>query len=335
MSLRIEGLIRHALTRRVLERITLEVRDGECLALLGAPGSGRASLLRSIAGLEEPDAGRILLDGRDITRLPPRRRGIAYLFQQDALIGHPTVYDAVAAALPVDLLECTDAPDGTPAAEAGPARVRHLLSLVGLSKDEGWMPAMLPPGKRHRLMAARAIAAQPRVLLVGETFGVEGAPSQPRRWLRELHAKLGLTTVLVAQGAAEALALGDRIAVLGAGRLEQHATPAELLRRPASGVVAQALGQVLPMSGTDAAPLRGLDRAWAGASLPAEALEVVEPASGSPARVMSSTAFGATLRLELEMLGDGRRVEAEVPSLGMATMLPPGSIVGLRMRRPL
>lgn len=321
MSLRIEGLVRNALSRRLLDRISLEVKEGECLALLGPAGSGRAALLRTLAGLEEPEAGRILLDGRDITRLPPRRRGIAYLFQQDALIGHPTVFDAVAAALPEE-----------PGATAPADRVRHLLGLVGLSKDEGWMPAMLPPGKRHRLMAARALATDPRLLLVGETFGVEGSPNQPRRWLRALQQKLGLTMILVAQGPAEALALGDRIAVLQGGRLEQQGTPAELLRRPASGVVAQALGQALPMGG-DA--FRPIDPVWNRAGLSAASLEVVEPAQGSPARVMSSTAFGATLRLELEMLGDGSRVEAEVPSLGMATMLPPGSIVGLRMRRPI
>lgn len=332
MSLRIEGLVRHALTRRLLDRVTLEVREGECLALLGAPGSGRASLLRSIAGLEEPDAGRILLDGRDITRLPPRRRPFAYLFQQDALLGHATVHDAVAAAL------ASAVPDGAAETDpmAGAARVGQLLALVGLSQDAGWMPAMLPPGKRHRLAAARALASGPRVLLVGESFGVEGAPNRPRRWLRDLHGKLGLSTILVAQGAAEALALGDRIAVLHGGRIEQHGTPAELLHRPASGVVAQALGQVLPMpgAGTGHATGGGFAPGWATHGVRPESLEVVEPIHGAPARVMGSTAFGATLRLELELLADGSRVAAEVPSLGLATTLPPGSIVGLRLRPP-
>jgi sulfate transport system ATP-binding protein len=351
MSLRIESLTRDALSRRVLDRLSLEVRSGEFMTLLGAPGSGRNSLLRCVAGLEEADAGRILLDGRDITRLPPRRRGIAFLFQQDPLFGHPTVFDAVAGALPEpphaegagyargawqDTL-------GTAPVSVADAvsQVRHMLSLVGLGRDENAMPVMLPPSKRHRLAVARALAAGPRVLMVGETFGVAGHGSgnaMPRRWLKELHQRLGLTTILIAQGASEALALGDRIAVLNAGRLEQVAFPAEILRRPASGVVAQALGNVVPMphggaiSGGEA--MRGLDP-WSGHMLTADAVEVVEPGSGAPARVMSATAFGASLRLELELLGDGSRLEAEVPSLGMATLLPPGSIVGLRMRRPL
>ncbi|MBX9698457.1 MAG: ATP-binding cassette domain-containing protein [Acetobacteraceae bacterium] len=136
--LRLEAVTRRALTRPVLDRVTLEVAAGECLALLGEAGSGRASLLRIIAGREEPDAGRVLLDGADITRLPARRRPIAHLVQHDPLFGHATVFDTVASALPEDA-------DGaaTPA-----ARVQQLLGLVGLAEDAGAMPVMLPPGKR-------------------------------------------------------------------------------------------------------------------------------------------------------------------------------------------
>src|ERR687885_169399 len=100
MSLRIEALSRHSFARRVLDHVSLEIGAGEFVALLGPTGSGRNALLRVLAGLDEADSGRILLDGLDITRLPPRRRGIGYLFQHDPLLGHPTVFDAVAAALP-------------------------------------------------------------------------------------------------------------------------------------------------------------------------------------------------------------------------------------------
>lgn len=329
MSLRIEALSRHTLTRRELDRVTLEVPSGEFLALLGSPGSGRAALLRVLAGLEEADSGRILLDGRDITRLPPRRRGIGYPFRHDPLFGHPTVFEAVAAALPEAEEDGAAPPD--PAATA--ARVEHLLALTGLRQDGGWMPAMLPPRKRHRLALARVLAAGPRVLLLGEGFDSLGAGPRPpaRHWLLDLHRRLGLTTLLVARDAAEALALGDRIAVLNAGRLEQVASPAELQARPATGYVAQLLGG-------GAGAMRGDgDAPWVPGRRPgpaAETVEVVEARRGVPARVLSSTPFGATLRLELELLSDGSQVEAEVPSLGTAPAPLPGSIIGLRLRRP-
>ncbi len=223
MALRIDHLTRTGPTRRILDGLSLEVGEGECLALLGAPGSGRASLLRILAGLEEADEGRILLDGRDITRLPPRRRRIGYLFRQDPLLGHPSVFDAVAAALPV--------PEEGAVRDA-PARVHRLLALTGLDQDPGWMPAMLPPAKRHRLAAARVLAAEPRVLLVAEAFGLAGfgrPRSPPRLWLKALQARLGLMMVLVAQGPAEAAALGDRVALLDAGRVAQVGPPDAVL----------------------------------------------------------------------------------------------------------
>jgi ABC-type sulfate/molybdate transport systems ATPase subunit len=241
MSLRIEALSRHAVARRVLDRVSLQLGAGEFLALLGPAGSGRRALLRMLAGLEEPDAGRILLDGRDVTRLPPGRRGVGCLFRHDPLFGHPTVFDAVAAALPGE-----GGGLGPSDAAATGARVRHLLGLVGLAEDGGRMPAMLPPGKRHRLALARALAAEPRLLGVGEGFGLADpgrrSTPPPRRWLLDLHRRLGLTTILIAHGPGEALALGDRVAVLNAGRVEQVGTPAELRRRPASAFVAGMLG---------------------------------------------------------------------------------------------
>jgi sulfate/thiosulfate transport system ATP-binding protein len=341
MSLRIEALSRHAVSRRVLDRVSLEVGSGEFLTLLGPAGSGRASLLRVVAGLEEADSGRVLVDGRDVTRLPPARRGVRILYQHDPLYGHPTVFEAVSAALPGPEGDGRDG-DGRRDPADRAAQVRHLLGLVGLGRDEGWMPATLPPAKRHRLALARALASGPRVLLVGEAFGLAhaGPRPAPRRWLLDLHRRLGLTTVLVAHGPAEALALGDRIAVMNHGRVEQIGAPEEVRRRPASGFVAQCLGAAaVPRAPTaaaaawDEAPFEpGAAVLAQGHLLSAQPLEVVEADHGAPARVLGATAHGATLRLALQLLADGTQLEAEVPHLGAARPLPPGTIIGVRPR---
>lgn len=313
--LRLDAISRRTPTRPMLDRVSLEVAAGECFALLGAPGSGRASLLRIVAGVEEPDAGRILWEGRDITRLPPRRRPFALVFRQDPLFGHASVFEAVAAAMP-------EAEDG---AAPDAARVQHLLQLLGLAGDAGSLPAMLPGPKRRRLALARALAAAPRLLLVAEGFGPAEGRAAPRRWLREAQQRLGLAMILVAQGAEEALALADRVAVLEQGRVEQVATPAELRRRPASPAVARLLGAEAAVPAATAATL---PPTLAGGP---QVLEVVAPGLGVPARVLGATLMGATLRLDLELLGDGRQIEAEVPSPGLAGMAA-GTIIGLRVR---
>jgi ABC-type sulfate/molybdate transport systems ATPase subunit len=343
--LHLTAVSRNAISRRVLDRIGLEVQAGELLALLGLPGSGRASLLRVIAGLEEPDEGRILLEGRDISRVPARRRPIGFLYQQDPLFGHPTVFEAVASALP----EGAD----RPAPAASGARVQHLLGLVGLAAEAGSMPAMLTAPKRRRLLLARTLASEPRLLLVGEGFGPrEVETPAPRLWLREVQQALGLTVILTAQSAAEALSLADRIAVLEEGRLVQIGTPAELRFRPASDAVARLLGDTArPRLAADAiarpqvalAAWRPLGLAGglalpAGGNAPidrwsaAEAVEVVPPGEGLPARVLRVTPLGGTLRLELELIADRRQVAAEVASQDTMEAIPPGTILGVRIR---
>ena len=317
--LRLEAVTRRGPARGVVDRISLELAAGECLALLGEAGSGRAALLRLIAGTEEPDAGRILIEGRDVTRLPLRRRPVALLLPQDRLFGHASVFDSVGAALP-------EAEPGTaPPTEA----VHRLLTLVGLAEDAGSMPVMLPPGKRRRLLLARALAPQPRLLLVAEAFGVadpERRGQAPRRWLREIQQRLGLGMVLVARGAEEARLLADRVAVLEAGRLRAIGTPAEVQRQLVGSDAARLLG-ASPAAEEARAPRLG-----GGLWMPADRLEVVAPGLGVPARVLGATVLGRTIRLDLELLADGSQVEAEVPSLGFGGALPPGTIIGLRVR---
>ncbi len=241
MMIRIEDLSKHSYRRPVLDRLSLEVRDGEMLALLGPTGSGRGSLLRLIAGLDQADSGRILLDGIDLGRLPPRRRRIGTLFQHDPLFGHATVAEAVGAAMQPD-------PDAAPLDAAPVAgRVSHLLELVGLAKQAGASPTALPPQQRHRFSIARALAPGPLVLLVGQPAPALdfGHRPQPRRWLRHLPDRLGLTTIFIAQDAEEAVAIATRIAVLKDSRLEQLGRPDELRRFPATPLVAELLGAAI------------------------------------------------------------------------------------------
>jgi len=321
MSLQIEKLTRRIHTRTMLERIDLEAQSGEILGLLGPQGSGRATLLRVIAGLDPADSGTVRLDGQDITHLPPRRRPIGHVFQHDPLFGHPTVFEAVAAAMP-------EGPPG--AAPAG--EIDALLDLVGLGGRGAAMPATLPADKRHRLALARSLAARPRVLLVGEAFGPQGSAGRKpsRGWMRELLQRFGVTAIVVVQDLAEAAVLADRVAVLREGKVEQVATPTTLRRWPATPFVAEFLGVGTTLAAPAMAALQMGPGAF-GAVRP-ESLEVVDPSAGTPAKVVASTAFGARLRVELQLLADGSRVEAEVPSMGLATALPPGTVVGLRVR---
>lgn len=299
--------------RVVLDRVTFALAAGETLALLGQVGSCRARLLRLIAGQETPDGGRILMGGQDVTRWPPARRPVGFVFHQDPLFGHATVFDALAAALP----EGTG-PDGVP------TKVQTLLDQVGLGQDGSWSPVTLTPLKRQRLALARALARDPRVMLVAEAFA---AGPGPRRFLAELHRALGIATIFAARDAAEALAVADRIAVLHEGRVVQLATPAELLRAPASEAVATLLGRT-------GAGFQGLElRPGVPTVVPPGGLELTEAWRGTPARVVRSTRRGARLVIELELLSDGSHLTTELPGLGPASLLPPGSLIGVRLRR--
>jgi ABC-type sulfate/molybdate transport systems ATPase subunit len=322
--LRLEAITHHAVARRMLDAVTLDVGAGECVAILGQPGSGRASLLRVIAGVEAAESGRILLDGRDITRLPARRRPIGLVFQQDPVFSHATVFEAVASAMP----EAAAVPD---VHTSNPARVQHLLGLVGLTDDAAGAPARLDAPKRRRLLVARTLAAEPRILLVGEGFGPPpGQAVDPRAWLREVQRALGLTMLLTARDAAEALALGDRILVLEQGRVAQIGTPEELRFRPASPAVTRSLG--LPAEAGQDAVARPLPPApMAGWPVPA-AVDVVAPGAGLPARVLRVTPEGGRVRVELELLADRRPVAAEMPGLGGDAGLVPGTIIGVHPR---
>jgi sulfate/thiosulfate transport system ATP-binding protein len=223
-----------------LKGVSLDVAPGELVALLGPSGSGKTTLLRTVAGLEFQDRGEVFFGDVNANDLTLRERRIGFVFQHYALFKHMTVMDNIGFGLRAR-------PRGTRPPEAQiRSRVLELLSLVQLDGLEARYPAQLSGGQRQRVALARALAIEPRVLLLDEPFGALDAKVRKdlRRWLRELHAKTGHTTLFVTHDQDEAFELADRIAILNQGMIEQMGTPAEILHKPTSAFVADFIADV-------------------------------------------------------------------------------------------
>jgi sulfate/thiosulfate transport system ATP-binding protein len=238
MTVAVDGLSVRFGGVAALDTVSLQVAPGEFVALLGPSGSGKTSLLRAIAGLEVPTAGRIAIAGHDMTATPPQQRGIGFVFQQYALFRQMSVADNIAFGLTVR-------PRARRPGKAEIAlRVAELLELVQLPGLGARYPGQLSGGQRQRVALARALAVEPQLLLLDEPFGALDARVRKdlRRWLRDVHTSMGLTSLFVTHDQEEALDLADRVVVLNAGRVEQVATPAELWDHPASSFVCDFLG---------------------------------------------------------------------------------------------
>jgi sulfate transport system ATP-binding protein len=224
-----------------LDNVDFVVPTGSLTALLGPSGSGKSTLLRAIAGLDTPDSGTITINGRDVTGVPPQRRGIGFVFQHYAAFKHLTVRDNVAFGLKIRKLPKSEIKD----------KVDNLLEVVGLAGFQTRYPNQLSGGQRQRMALARALAVDPQVLLLDEPFGALDAKVREdlRAWLRRLHDEVHVTTVLVTHDQSEALDVADRIAVLNKGRIEQVGTPAEVYDSPANPFVMSFLGTVSSLNG--------------------------------------------------------------------------------------
>lgn len=224
-----------------LEDVSLEVPEGSLTALLGPSGSGKSTLLRVIAGLEEADSGTVAIDGWDVSGARAQDRGIGFVFQHYAAFQHMSVFDNVAFGLQIRK---------RPKDEVR-KRVEGLLELVGLSQWANQRPHQLSGGQRQRMALARALAVQPRVLLLDEPFGALDANvrAELRRWLRRLHDDRGVTTVLVTHDQEEAMEVADRVAVMNRARIEQVGAPREVYDAPASDFVMGFLGPVSRVDG--------------------------------------------------------------------------------------
>ena len=285
VSVAIEGV-------QIVEDITLAVESAERVALLGPSGSGKSTVLRAIAGLLTPSAGRVLLDGVDVTAAPPHRRAVGLVFQDAALFPHLDVARNVGFGLEVA---------GVPVAERA-TRVGEALELVGLAGTERRDVATLSGGEAQRIALARALAPRPRVLLLDEPLGALDGPLRQRLQtdLRALFERLSLTVVHVTHDVGEAFALGDRVAVLRAGRLAQVATPDELWAQPADDWVARFLGM----------PNVVVDGRHASVTRP----EAVRVCPGEGAVVLGADRDGPVVRIRVRRDDD---VELEAVAVGV------------------
>jgi len=221
-----------------LDNVSLEVATGELIALLGPSGSGKTTLLRIIAGLEYADQGEIFLDSEETSRTPVQNRRVGFVFQHYALFRHMSVFDNIAFGLKIRDRQAR------PDAQAIRERVMRLIELVHLSGLHNRYPSQLSGGQRQRVALARALAVDPKVLLLDEPFGALDAKvrKELRRWLRNLHDELNITTVFVTHDQEEAMELADRVVVMNAGRIEQAGTPEVVYHDPANAFVYDFLG---------------------------------------------------------------------------------------------
>ena len=219
-----------------LDDVSLDVEPGSLTALLGPSGSGKSTLLRIIAGLETPDSGNVTLGDADVTNVPPQKRDVGFVFQHYAAFKHMTVRENVAFGLRIRK---------RPKDEVK-ARVDELLQVVGLAGYHERYPSQLSGGQRQRMALARALAVEPKVLLLDEPFGALDATvrKELRTWLRRLHDEVHVTTIFVTHDQEEAMDISDQIVVVNEGRIEQIGTPRELYEDPVNEFVMTFVGEV-------------------------------------------------------------------------------------------
>ena len=223
------------------DHIHLDIRDGEFLTLLGASGCGKTTLMRMIAGFERPDGGRIHIDGRDVTDLPPRARHLGMVFQQYSLFPHMTVAENIAYGLKAQRID----------ADRMAQRVQEMLELVQLPQVSERRPGQLSGGQQQRVALARALATRPSVLMLDEPLGALDLKlrRQLQTELKRIHRETRTTFLFVTHDQEEALHLSDRIAVMRGGQIEQLADPATLYTHPVSEFVADFIGDISFLAG--------------------------------------------------------------------------------------
>ncbi|MDR1228319.1 MAG: sulfate ABC transporter ATP-binding protein [Azoarcus sp.] len=336
MSIQVRNIAKRFGGFIALDDVTLDFPSGELVALLGPSGCGKTTLLRIIAGLERADGGQVLLEGEDASAKHVRERQVGFVFQHYALFRHMSVFDNVAFGIRMKPRA------QRPPEQAIRAKVRRLLELVQLAWLADRFPSQLSGGQRQRIALARALAVEPRVLLLDEPFGALDAKvrKELRRWLRQLHDELHITSIFVTHDQEEALEVADRVVLMNRGRVEQTGAPEEVYRQPATPFVYGFLGAVNLFHGrVDGEGVRvgddllphpaqegGLSE---GAQVMAFArpyeLDIVPddgPGGGITAKVSRMLSFGVTARIELDG-DDGQRFEVEltrerVAALGLA-----------------
>jgi sulfate transport system ATP-binding protein len=246
MSISLSHLTKRYGKDAVVDDVTVEIPESSLTAVLGPSGSGKSTLLKLIAGLERPDEGRVVIEGDDVTDVDPRHRDIGFCFQHYAPFRHMNVARNIGFGLrvrkqPKDVID---------------AKVAELIELVRLDGKAKSYPAQLSGGERQRMALARALAIEPRVLLLDEPFGALDAlvRTELRQWVKELHRQIKVTTILVTHDQDEAMEVADQLLIMHEGRIEQSGEPTELYERPATEFVHGFLGPTTMFKGVAVRP---------------------------------------------------------------------------------
>jgi sulfate/thiosulfate transport system ATP-binding protein len=328
-----------------LDDVSLQFPDGQLTALLGPSGCGKTTLLRIIAGLEHPDAGAVLLDAQDASRRHVRERQVGFVFQHYALFKHMTVFENVAFGLRVKPRA------ERPSEQQIRDKVHKLLELVQLDWIAGRYPPQLSGGQRQRIALARALAVEPRVLLLDEPFGALDAKvrKELRRWLRRLHDELHVTSIFVTHDQEEALEVADQVVLMNKGRVEQLGTPDQVYNHPASPFVYGFLGNVNLFHGrVNEGVLASGDVSFEAPQhaevRDSEAVGYVRPhdldveryvpgAEGIVATLRRAHAIGPLAQLDLERADTKQLIEAVIPNERFARLgLKEGEMLVVRPR---
>ena len=312
MSIEIRNISKQFGTFQALRDVSLDIASGELIALLGPSGCGKTTLLRIIAGLETPDVGTIHFSGEDTTDVHVRERGVGFVFQHYALFRHMTVFENVAFGLRVK-------PRSERPSEAQiKQKVTDLLKLVQLDWIADRFPSQLSGGQRQRIALARALAVEPKVLLLDEPFGALDAKvrKELRRWLRRLHDELHVTSIFVTHDQEGALGVADRVVVINQGKIEQSGSPQEVWEHPASPFVYGFLGDVNLFHG----------RAHEGL-VHLEGVELDSP-EHSAAQNAKAFAYGRPHELDVQRYSTGAALDAAGRPRGIVAQLSRAIVVG-------
>lgn len=329
MHVEVQNLDKHFGSFHAVKNVSFAIEKGKLIGLLGPSGGGKTSILRMLAGLEQPDDGEIVFHGQRVNDLAPQARGIGFVFQSYALFKHMTVFDNIAFGLQVKKVAKAQIRE----------RVTELVELTGLSGFEGRYPHQLSGGQRQRVAFARALAPEPQLLLLDEPFAAVDAKirQELRSWLRNLIERVGITSIFVTHDQDEAIEVADEIMIINQGRLEQKGTPWDIYKEPATPFVASFIGQSTLVE--RAATLKGFEEESGGAATKALIRpEYIEVGPEHEFALLSATSPGVVKHLHFR--GSEWLVEVEVDGQTLTTFrslekegLKPGQEVRVLVHR--